>query len=389
MKNKIIVISVFCLSGLSSCNHPSANGQLKMTDSISNKQKVNNTAGTNSKLTGKSKQLTDLANFIAGLPVDSSSNMYKFSLSPAWRTYNEESTLAWEKFKNLSNKIINWRDKELPSSKQKIETLFYPFGGPDYLFANLYFPNARNYILFGLENPGSVPQIDFSNKDSLSYILNLYKKALEDVIQLGFFKTVDMKTDLKNKAIDGTAPIIILFLARSGKQIIDVNPMNINDNGQIVPVTGTKKYCGIQIDFRNPGDTGLCHVYYFSTNLADPSLSANKPVFSYLKNLDPKSISMLKSASYLMHKSYFSIIRNTVLNKSIMILQDDSGISYKFFDHSIWDITLFGSYTKPVPMFINHYEADLFEAYKNVSNPIDFRYGYNTKSDILLAKKKQ
>jgi hypothetical protein len=112
-------------------------------------------------------------------------------------------------------------------------------------------------------------------------------------------------------------------------------------------------------------------------------------MLTYLKNLDPKSISMVKSATYLMHKSYFSIIRNTVLNKSTVILQDDSGISYKFFDQSQWNITLFGTYTKPIPMFINHYEPDLFEAYKNVSNPIDFRYGYNTKSDILLAIKKQ
>ena len=98
---------------------------------------------------------------------------------------------------------------------------------------------------------------------------------------------------------------------------------------------------------------------------------------------------MVKSATYLMHKSYFSVIRNTVLQKSTLILQDDSGISYKFYDHSQWDITLFGKYTKPIPMFKEHYEADLFDAYKHVSNTLDFRYGYNLESNILLAEKKQ
>ena len=108
---------------------------------------------------------------------------------------------------------------------------------------------------------------------------------------------------------------------------------------------------------------------------------------AYLNNLDPKCTSFLKSATYLMHKSYFSIIRNTVLNKSVMVLQDDSGISYKFYDKAKWEISLFGTYTAPISMFKEHYEADLFEAYKKVSKPINFRYGYNQKSNLLLARK--
>jgi len=388
MKN--FVLTVFCILvslTFGSCNHPSAEKHL--TDRTSKNQNTEKVALPDHNLTGKPKQLTDLANFIAGMPIDSSSQMYTYSLSSAWKSYSEESATVWNKFKKESDNISNWRTKNIPLSEQPYQTLFYPFGGPDYLFANIFFPKATNYILIGLENPGSVPQIDSSNKDSLNRILNLYKKAIEDVIQLSFFRTLDMKSDLTSKAIDGTAPIIMLFLARSGKEVYDVIPRNIDDEGNMAPVTGKKKYNAIQIDFKNPGDTSLRHVYYVSVNLADGNLLKNKGILTYLKNLDSKSISMIKSATYLMHKSYFSIIRNTVLNKSILILQDDSGISYKFYDQTQWDISLFGKYTKPIPMFIDHYEADLFAAYKNVSNPINFRYGYNLESNILLALKKQ
>ena len=72
-----------------------------------------------------------------------------------------------------------------------------------------------------------------------------------------------------------------------------------------------------------------------------------------------------------------------------MILQDDSGIAYKFYDKAKWDITLYGTYEKPIPLFKDFYEADLFDAYKKSAKPVDFRYGYNRKSNFLLAQKKE
>ena len=90
-----------------------------------------------------------------------------------------------------------------------------------------------------------------------------------------------------------------------------------------------------------------------------------------------------------MHKSYFSIIRNTVLNKSTLILQDDSGIGYKFFDQTKWDITLYGTYEKPIDLFKEHFEPDLFEAFKKNAKPLNYRIGYSVKSALLLAQKKQ
>jgi hypothetical protein len=197
-----------------------------------------------------------------------------------------------------------------------------------------------------------------------------------------------MKEELKTQAIDGTTPIIMLFLVRAGKEIISVTPTTLDNEGKMVPSIA-KNHVSVDIAFKNPEDSVVRHIYYLSTNLADPSLSKNTPFMKYLENIDPQSKSFVKSATYLMHKSYFSIIRNTVLNKSLMVLQDDSGIAYKFYDKTKWDITLYGSYEKPIPLFIDFYESDLFDAYKKSSKPVDFRYGYNRKSNFLLALKKK
>ena len=378
----INAVVLFTLVSLNACNG-APNKKVAVNDSLTAKTSVN---------TGESKrikQLNDIANFIAGLPVDSASELYSMTQTAEWKAYSIEEKSAWDKFKSVSDQAIAWRDAELPNAGKPFNTLFYPFGGPDYLFANIFFPDAHNYIMIGLENPGSVPQFDAAAKKDLKKVLGLYKDAISDVIQLSFFRTVDMKVELTTKAIDGTAPIIMLFLARSGKQLLDVQPMTLDKDGKLVYTNGKTKHIAIELKFRNPGDTAVRHIYYLSTNLADPALKENKPFHMFLNNIDSTSISFVKSATYLMHKSYFSIIRNTVLNKSTMVLQDHSGIAYKFLDKKKWDITLYGTYEKPINLFKDFYEPDLFEAFKKSSKPLNYRIGYNSKSALLLAVKKQ
>jgi len=89
-----------------------------------------------------------------------------------------------------------------------------------------------------------------------------------------------------------------------------------------------------------------------------------------------------------MHKGYFSGIRKLLLEKSAVILQDDSGIPYHYFQSGTWDITLYGMYTGPIEMFKDHFEKDLAAAYGKGSERLNFRFGYARSSNILLAKKK-
>lgn len=385
--NKILValFGILIISNLS-CTH--TKGENKDTNSKTLVDSVIQTKTIDTSKILSDKSLTDIAKFIAGIQVDSTSTLYTLSQTAEWKKYRAETDSSWAKFNRLSAKITTWKNKELPATDEAFETLFYPFGGPDYLFANIFFPKAKNFILMGLESPGAAPQIVDTKKDELKGMLNLYKKAIEDVIQLSFFRTVDMKEELKTQAIDGTTPIIMLFLARAGKEIVSVTPSTLDNEGKMVPSIA-KDRVSVDIAFKNPEDSVVRHVYYLSTNVADPTLSKNIPYMKYLENIDPQSKSFIKSATYLMHKSYFSIIRNTVLNKSLMVLQDNSGIAYKFYDKTKWDITLYGTYENPIPLFKDFYESDLSEAYKKASKPVDFRYGYNRKSNFLLAQKKK
>ncbi len=96
----------------------------------------------------------------------------------------------------------------------------------------------------------------------------------------------------------------------------------------------------------------------------------------------------IKAASYLMHLRYFSSIRQIILTKSASILQDDSGIPFRFYDSPEWTVTLYGTYTGPVRLFRNYPDEDLKKAYAaGNAEPLDIRLGYQAKPNLLRAVK--
>jgi hypothetical protein len=87
-----------------------------------------------------------------------------------------------------------------------------------------------------------------------------------------------------------------------------------------------------------------------------------------------------KSASYLMNYGTFSAIRNICLAKSKSILQDDTGIGFKYFDKNQWKLKLYGHYVTPVRDFKGVYDAGLAAAYAadtTAVKPLNFSLGYH------------
>jgi hypothetical protein len=77
-------------------------------------------------------------------------------------------------------------------------------------------------------------------------------------------------------------------------------------------------------------------LYYFSTNLADGSFERSG-FAAFLAKLGPAD-SLIKSASYLLHKPQFANVRRLLLDGSATILQDDSGIPLACFEAKRWQL---------------------------------------------------
>jgi hypothetical protein len=104
-----------------------------------------------------------------------------------------------------------------------------------------------------------------------------------------------------------------------------------------------------------------------------------------MMNSMPRFTTFVKSASYLMHDYTFSTVRDLILNKSTVVLQDDSGIPFKYFyPNKGWHEQLYGSYIKPISMFTYRLQNDLKKYYNTPPTStqvkkLGFGIGYSYK----------
>jgi hypothetical protein len=205
-----------------------------------------------------------------------------------------------------------------------------------------------------------------------------------------------MNNDLRKTKVNGTLPLISLFVKRTGHQIVSVRRIGVDSLGKL-QFTDSLSYkknivSGIQVDFLSPSTQKVQSVLYFRTDISDKGLAKNQGFRIYLSEL-PQSYSYLKAASYLMHFENFRTIRSVIFDISSTILQDDSGIAYKYFDKQNWDIRLYGSYFKPKDEFSYISEPDLEKAYKKSAyRPLTYSVGYNWRtghSNLLYAIKNE
>lgn len=285
-------------------------------------------------------------------------------------------------------KMRDWAKTELAYELANPKTVFYPFSGPDILHCVQFYPDADQYVMIALEKYGSLPDLSkMDSAKSLQY-LNSVTRSLEDIFGKSYFITRKMLRDVSN-SVNGVVPLVSVFLVRTGYQIKDIQYKHLNENGTFSPISVDT--CGkhvndlVEIYFAKNDSAKLQKIVYFRTNLCDEnyggmmSLTDNKPLQNYLNNL-PECYTYVKAASYVMNYSTFSTIRNICLAKSKSIVQDDTGIAYRYIDKNKWGIQLYGSYVKPVSDFSGVWQEDLSAAYKIDSarvKKLPFSLGYH------------
>jgi hypothetical protein len=274
----------------------------------------------------------DTARFLAGLWPSSSSPLAALTKDPAWVSHarNFDSLFALEENAHLS-KIREFSEKYLTT---KHDTVLYMFSGPDFLYATSFFPTASTYVLAGLEPVGKIPELTNLSPVVINGELRNLESSLGSLFNFSFFITQHMKSQLREGPIYGTLPILYVFLARTGKTVHELNFVNLDQQGNLEIADLTRGAApGVKMVF-SQGDGPKQTLYYFSTNIADDSFERSG-FSAFLTKLGPAD-SLLKSASYLLHKNHFAKVRKLLLDSSETIVQDDSGIPLAYFERRRW-----------------------------------------------------
>jgi hypothetical protein len=329
------------------------------------------------------------AKFLAGLPVDGTP-LESYASAPGWKTHANDLDRAWKHFDERQlSKIRAWAPQALGAAYQDTGPMYYMFSGPDFLYANAFFPNASTYILCGTEPVGPVPDIPRIPQHILPSALANLRKSLDSVLSWSFFITKNMKVDLRQMQLSGTLPVLYVFLARADCTIDSVETVALDKTGAFVP-EGKGTTAGVRITFTGPAGRPQT-LYYFTTDLADWAIKVN-PNFGGFCEKQGQGVTLLKAASYLMHSDNFSKVRGYLLTHSKVILQDDSGIPYRFFSKDKWDLRFYGRYLGPIKRFLKNGQLDL--AKENAAAappPLPFSFGYQwqpSRSSLIVATPK-
>jgi hypothetical protein len=324
------------------------------------------------------------ARFLAGLPVNGTP-LASLAGQPAWIQHAAAFNKAWAALDQKQLTPIGaWLHAALPLEVSDTSPLFYMFSGPDFLYANTFFPHAKTYVFCGIEPVGTPPDVTRLPPAALNSALTNLRNSLESALSFSFFITAKMKSDLRATQLTGTLPVLYVFLARQGCQIDTVELVGLDDNGAFV--TEGAKASGVRINFHR-GQEPPQKLYYFCSDLSDSGIRAHPGFIRFCDQLG-RGNALLKAASYLMHLSEFSTVRDFLLARSNAILQDDSGIPWKYFAREQWETVTFGRYVGPIDLFKMHYQNDLASAAKTSIAPhLPFSFGYRWHSNesLLIA----
>ncbi len=346
---------------------------------------------------GYDRSANDTARFLAGLAGRPEGPFAELEKTDEWRTYSRWMETSWASLdKDQLVAVRSFQKRELSGVEQKGSFVFYPFSGPDVLYATLFFPDSKLYVLAGLEPVGHPRAAESYKKDKLDRELSGWNQALASILGRSFFVTSEMDRQFHGRVADGLLPMILLLLARIGYEIEGFRYGHLSEEGVFVvderDPSAKVKHKGVEIRFHRPGDTVSKQLFYFSTDLG-PAFQRD-PGFSRFLTHFGKSQTLVKSASFLLHWVMCDAIRSHILKNSSLILEDDTGVPYRYLQNAKWDVSLFGAYSAPDRPFKKEYQHDLADAFaeKTKVRTLGFSLGYGyarRPSSMILARRLQ
>jgi hypothetical protein len=319
----------------------------------------------------------DIGLFLAGKPVRRGAVLSRLQQTVEYQNHQREIGQIWRGQVSRRVRLMEtWSNAQVAPVIGGGGTIYYPFGGPDLLHVSAMFSQARNYALMGLEPVGEVPPLESLPPGEVLAALEAFRQSVKTQMLAGYFVTKEMRSDLERSVLRGVTPILLSTVAMMGGEVESVGGISAGGNP------------GVELQYYDAG--GMRHTaYYVAGDLSNSGFKGGYQ--QWVAGLGGKA-TYFKAASYLMHDDRFSQARGFFLNGSRAILQDDSGIPFRYFDQGSWSFRFFGSFDSPIPLFAEHQQEDLRQAFAaNPTSPLGFGSGYHanySNANLLLAIKR-
>ncbi len=338
---------------------------------------------------------TATAQLLAGIqPAPGDPIIDRFASMDCWKEHRQWMEAQWSQMRARLGAMEQWRVQEVRLYDAPARSLIYPFSGPDFLNAYEMAPDHARYIFFSLERPGSLPDLSSYAGGQFKQLLQDVRGAFRDIFERNYFITDYMTKQLATPQLSGTVPVMATMMALLDLKIVrvenyDLFPEQTRAYDKPAAIRPKKLMRGARIEFLNPKSGKPQQLYYFSLDVSDKALEFYPGFLDWVGRQRPAT-AFLKSASYLLHDGQFAKTRDMLLASADTIVQDDTGIPYRFLTRSPWHVRLYGRYAKPLKALSYGYQPDLEAAYQKIQEtpPLAFPFGYHwrtQKSGIMVA----
>ena len=382
--HKLLILAVIGLIQLSSCSQPKPSEEALLVEEPKLDSVVVDTTpkfippSPHPYLNSFAQLISGSTDSFPGIEIDSSLiHDYRIRMAKEMDKLNENRLMP-----------LRFWYADILSYDDRVDTLlaFYPFSGGDFLHLYNVYPNASEYIMMAIEPVGSIPNLNDSKEEFLPEYLESIEFNLRDIFKRSYFITKNMQDDIKeNPNIDGMLPSILWGVGATGHQVVNMLGAKLDSTGEILTTEidwSSEKAMkdGVQIVFYDEKAEKVKAVTYLRCDISDKGISKNPPLKTFLDSIRPNN-AFVKAASYLLHYSSFSDIRTCLLTRSENLLQDDTGIPFKYFNTDGKKVKLYGNYVMPVSDFNpNLFQKDLGVKYRDTSyyqGPLPFSLGYH------------
>ncbi|MBW7857444.1 MAG: hypothetical protein H3C43_03915 [Leptonema sp. (in: Bacteria)] len=345
--------------------------------------------------------IQDQVSLLAGMPLSEGyrnrPEVAAILKKPYYLKHQKVMQSLWQSIQqNRIDKIIPWQQEHIGQNARN-KTAFYPLSGGDIVNFSLIYPQADRYIMVAMEKRGDIPNPVELTESQLQGGLVSVEQMIENIARTGYFfsRLMNQHMNPEKYGIFGTMPTVAVFLVQLGHTLQSIEKTCIDDSGKLMPELVTK--CDLpsyRIRFRD-GRSGIHkEVIYISARIVDSLFQENKPSGKFFQELGRTSV-MLKAAVYLLHSPKYKGVADFILNNADIVVQDDSGLPYRYFEADDWTIKLYGAFVGPPQLTgIQYYpQHDLVKAFREKSNPLPFEFGYGQvsashKSGMIVAVRK-
>jgi hypothetical protein len=353
---------------------------------------VQATSGDNQEF---NRRATATAQILAGItPNPLEPALKRFVESDTFREHQQWMTSSWNQVRGRIQTMETWRSHEVKIAGAQKKTLLYPFSGPDFLNAYTLFPDHGRYVFFSLERPGTVPDLESVTPVQFTQLLQDVRSAFRDIFERNYFITSYMTKQLTTPWIRGTVPVMATMMALMNRRIVRIEPLDpFPELTEAYDLPDAKRprvlMRAVRIEFANPSSPGTQQLYYVALDATDKALEFYPEFLNWVGQHKPATV-LIKSASYLLHDQQFAKTREMLLGAADVVVQDDTGIPYRFISQPPWQVKLYGRYNRPVRPMRYGYQKDLEAAYSSRQEqvPLPFPFGYHWRgqqSGLIVA----